>query len=128
MRASRIIFLLAISLLFSAGPLRASETIFGSPGQADPLDGENPFARPSLWGPAFTAVADDATALFSNPAGLAFSPDSQIMTNTDFWLVDSVDETLLWGFPAAPGLGFALGGQYLSFGSLNGYDESGAST
>ena len=37
MRASRIIFLLAISLLFSAGPLRASETIFGSPGQADPL-------------------------------------------------------------------------------------------
>jgi hypothetical protein len=128
MRAPRIIFLLGISLFFSACPLRASETIFGSPGQANPLDGENPFARPSLLGPAFTAVADDATALFSNPAGLAFLPDSQIMTNTDFWLVDSVDETLLWGFPAGRGLGFALGGQYLSFGSLNGYDESGTST
>jgi hypothetical protein len=128
MRARLLFFLLWTGLVFVTGAVRASETLYGSPGEGNPLDGENPFARPSVLGPAFTGVADDATALFSNPGGLAFLPSSQIMTNTDFWLVNTVDETLLWGFPAGSGLGLALGGQYLSFGSLNGYDDSGAST
>lgn len=40
-----------------------------------------PGARAAGYGQAFTAVADDLTAIFWNPAGLAYQKNTQVMTS-----------------------------------------------
>ena len=45
-------------------------------------------ARPIAMGGAFVAVADDATAIFWNPAGLARLPKSEVALSHTEWLAD----------------------------------------
>ncbi|HVM31673.1 MAG TPA: tetratricopeptide repeat protein [bacterium] len=114
-------------LILWAAPLRAGETLSGAAGAAYPLDAANPFARAQALGSAFTGVADDATALFSNPAGLAALTAPQVLSDSDLWLVGTFEQTLLAALPLAPHWGMGFAGQYLGFGSLDGYDATGAS-
>ncbi len=103
-----------------------AETLFSLPGQANPLDAQNPFARPSVFGPAFTTVSGDATCLFTNPAGLSDLSGPQVDLNTQRWLLQAHQETFLLGFrgPGKSG-GFAVAGTYLGFGTFEGRDSLG---
>ena len=103
-----------------------AETLFSLPGQANPLDAQNPFARASVFGPAFTTVSGDATCLFTNTAGLSELPGPQVDLNTQRWLLQAHQETILFGFrgPGKSG-GFAVAGTYLGFGTFEGRDSLG---
>ncbi|MDD5021009.1 MAG: hypothetical protein PHR82_02595 [Endomicrobiaceae bacterium] len=63
-------FLMAAVFVLSASSLSYAKGIFIQPG-----------ARSAGYGQAFTAVADDLTAIFWNPAGLAYQKDTQVMTS-----------------------------------------------
>ncbi|MGH7738875.1 MAG: hypothetical protein ACREL1_01895, partial [bacterium] len=129
MRAFFILLLfIGIGLNEAASAFGASETVYSPALSANPLDADNPFARPVALGSAFVGVADDGTALFSNPAGLARLPFSQVLSETDFWLVNSFQQTLLWAFPLAPRWGLGLAGRYLGFETMSGYDAAGTAT
>ncbi|HUO57638.1 MAG TPA: tetratricopeptide repeat protein [bacterium] len=95
--------------------------------QTNPLDTTNAFARPCAMGSAFVGVADDASALFANPAGLSLLQRASLSANSNFWMADIFQETLLLGLPLgkAGGAGVAIG--YLGYGTLEGRDEIGNS-
>ena len=77
---------------------------------------------------AFTGIADDASALFINPAGLGLLNQGQVFLNNDFWLVGTFQETALVGFPTADIGGFGLAAHYLDYGQMDGRDELGSVT
>jgi tetratricopeptide (TPR) repeat protein len=102
--------------------------VFSISGQTNSPDNTNPSARAMALGSAFVGIADDSSALFGNPAGLAWLKRGEVSTNTNFWLVDTFQETALVGLPLSPfgGIGFAA--SYLDFGSIEGRDASGSLT
>jgi hypothetical protein len=103
-----IIFLLAV-------PVLAGNESTGTVGAAFLKLGQG--VRAPSMGEAFTAVADDATAISWNPAGLAKSSSSEISTTYNIWLLDTSYSTIHYIKPWGPGtLGAAL--FYLSYGSI----------
>ncbi|NIR50624.1 PorV/PorQ family protein [candidate division KSB1 bacterium] len=54
-------------------------------------------------GEAFTAVADDATATFWNPAGLSYVPKTQLAFTHTEWIQDISSEFVAFAFPALKG-------------------------
>ena len=106
----------------------ASQTVYSASSQSNSLDNTNEAARPAAMGSAFTGVADDASALFSNPAGLGFLKQGQLFLNSDFWLVGTFQETALFGMPTAGAGGIALAVHYLDYGLFEGRDELGSVT
>lgn len=74
-RISVLVPVLGLALVLSGTPrlLNADDFAFHEPG-----------ARASALGGAFTALADDASALFYNPAGLAFLGGFRLKTNFAF--------------------------------------------
>lgn len=109
-------------------PAWADETVNPASSQANPLDNSNPFARASAMGSAFVGVADDASALLSNPAGLASLHRGELSLNSDFWLINTFQESALAGMPLAPGSGLGLAFHYLDYGTFEGRDELGSLT
>ncbi len=100
---------------------------FSISGQTNAPENTNPSARAMALGSAFVGVADDASALFANPAGLAWLGKGEISANTNFWLVDTFQESLLLGLPLSPrwgGIGIAA--SYLDFGTFEGRDAAGS--
>lgn len=77
MRASRSIspFAVLLALTLTIVPIRLAAEEFGF---------HEPGARAATLGGAFTARADDASALFYNPAGLAFLKGFRFKTNLTF--------------------------------------------
>jgi len=125
------LFPLAVSLAFlslAAPSLRADQTVYSASTQTNPLDNTNEAARSAAMGSAFTGVADDATALFSNPAGLGLLNQGQLFLNSDLWLAGVFQETALAGFPIQGAGGFGLAVHYLSYGQMDGRDELGSLT
>src|SRR5579885_800913 len=86
---------------------QTSQTFFSPSGQINSIDYSNYSARTFVFGPAFTAVADDTSALFSNPAGLASLGSGQIALHSYLGLGDAVQETAVVGLPISLG-GIAL--------------------
>jgi hypothetical protein len=82
-------------------------------------------ARAVGMGEAYTAAADDSSALYWNPAGLSFAQqkDASFMETT---LIENVNYEHL-SF-AAPGDNYSFGTSlsYLGFGSIQGYDNNPA--
>jgi hypothetical protein len=65
--------------------------------------------RATGMGDAFVAIADDASATFWNPAGLALIKNRQVMLNHIDWILDTRHEYITAAFPTKIGtLGFAL--------------------
>jgi long-chain fatty acid transport protein len=83
--ASRLVRFLAICLVLASVRLGADDFGFHEVG-----------ARAAALGGAFTAKADDITALFYNPAGLAFLGGFRVKTNLGF-----ADRTTSAGWPDA---------------------------
>jgi len=105
-----------------------AETLTGAWGGVNALDPADGSARSVIWGPAFTALADDADALFSNPAGLTRLSVGEVGLGSRLGWTGIFQESLLMGIPlgSVGGLGLAVGN--LDFGSFEGRDGNGALT
>ncbi|MDD4052898.1 MAG: PorV/PorQ family protein, partial [candidate division Zixibacteria bacterium] len=75
-------------------------------------------------GEAFTAVADDASAIYWNPAGLARFEKHQVQFSHYDWYQDVKIENLYFTMPSGR-FGFGAGITYLGFGAFQSYDEDG---
>jgi outer membrane protein OmpA-like peptidoglycan-associated protein len=71
--------------------------------------------RASAMGESFTALADDATAIYWNPAGLAYVKDAQLFVSHQEWFADIRDEYVSAAFGRGAGkfgLGMCYSGSY----------------
>jgi|HubBroStandDraft_1064217.scaffolds.fasta_scaffold69776_1 hypothetical protein len=107
---------------------QTSQTILPAAQQYNTMDDSSLSPRAAAMGGAFVAVADDPSALFSNPAGLGSLNRGELALFSDFGWVDTFQETAVMGFPIDRFGGVGLAGSYLSFGSIEGHDETGALT
>jgi len=70
-------------------------------------------ARPMGMGSAYVAIADDPTAVYWNPAGLATISKTQVTAMHNEWIQDFRQEFVAVGAKAGPGsLGFGFSGFY----------------
>lgn len=84
-------------------------------------------ARAMGMGEAYTAVADDASALYWNAAGLGTVKNLQIAVTYDKWYMDTMFSQALFAWPLPTG---TIGADiyYLNMGSITGRDLYGAPT
>lgn len=117
-------------LLLSIAPavVLGAETVYPISGQTNALDNANIYPRPAAMGSAFTGVADDATALLTNPAGLSGLKLGHISASSNFWLSNILQETLLMGFPVKGAGGFGVAVNYVHYGTFEGRDALGNPT
>jgi len=95
---------------------------------ANPLDNTGGSARATGLGSAFVGVADDASALLWNPAGLSSVGNVQLALHHNSWLAGIIQETAVVGVPIGGWGSFGLSGNYVDYGTFSGYDGTGAST
>lgn len=81
-------------------------------------------ARATGLGGAFTAVADDASAVYWNAAGLGCMDKNQLQFSHYEWYQDLAVENLYLAIPRGR-LSFGAGITYMSFGEFQSYDEDG---
>jgi hypothetical protein len=79
-------------------------------------------ARAVGMGSAFTAVADDASALYWNPAGISDIPNRQVLAMHSPWLLDMNYEFASYVQPTRFG-GMGVGLSYLSQGTFEGRND-----
>lgn len=84
-------------------------------------------ARALGMGDAYTAVADDASAVYWNTAGLSRVKSGQLGLTYDKWFVDTMFGQIQFAYPLSVG---TIGADiiYLNTGSLMGMDDSGHPT
>ncbi len=80
-------------------------------------------ARPASLGGAFTSVADDASAAYWNPGGLSNVNSPQLILSHFSWYQDMYYEYLAAAYPVRNNLTLAVNLSYLSYGTIEGYDE-----
>ena len=81
--------------------------------------------RDSGAGGAFGASPDMMDAVDINPAGLGLNRGSEISVAQNFWAQGLSMQHLVYSQGFLNGNGFALGGDYLSFGTINNYSVTG---
>ena len=82
-------------------------------------------ARAQSMGECFTAVADDASALYYNPAGLAQIQDLEVAATHNLYLSDGFYDNLAGTYPLGTSGTMALGVRYFNYGSIDNRDSSG---
>lgn len=97
-------------------------------GLYSPLDNAGASARVLAMGSAFVGLADDSSALFWNPSGLSGIKNTEMSLNHNSWLAGIVQETGVVAVPTKNLGAFALGANYVNYGSMAGYDNSGNKT
>ncbi len=102
------------------------QTFYTTSPSMNPVNFQNLSARVAAMGSAFTGIADDASALFSNPAGLRFLPRGEASFFSDLSWADSFQETVAVGLPMGNGIGAGFAGSYHGYGSMEGRDLSGS--
>ncbi len=94
-------------------------------GLANPMENSGASARAQAMGGAFVGVADDSSALFWNPAGLAGLGKMEMALHHNSWLAGIIQETAVLGMPLGALGGVAASLNYVNYGSLPGYDDNG---
>ena len=84
--------------------------------------------RAAAMGGAFTAVADDASSVFYNPAGPALLRRKELLLAHNEWLEGLRNEHAAYVQPVSPRLTLFAGFTALLAPSLAGYDSAGAET
>jgi hypothetical protein len=79
-------------------------------------------AKACAMGEAFTAIADDATAIYYNPAGLTQLTKFEILAMQNFWLLDMSYQYLAAALPSQFG-SFGVAVAYSSSGKLHKYEN-----
>jgi Flp pilus assembly protein TadD len=82
-------------------------------------------ARPLALGEAYTALANDASSLFYNPAGFGRMSFPEVLTMYNSWLADTRQQAAVVAYPFQFGV-LALGYSSLLSGDIQGYDQNGA--
>lgn len=82
-------------------------------------------ARSVGMGGAFAAVADDASAIFHNPAALALAGRKEIMFSHTEWVEGIRNETLSYVHPTGTDWAFGGGARMLFSGPMKKYDRNG---
>jgi hypothetical protein len=82
-------------------------------------------ARAAAMGEAFGAVADDATAVYWNPAGLGRVRNGSLSVMHALWLEDVAYDWLSYAHPLGRQDTVGIGIQYLSYGSLKDINAAG---
>lgn len=85
-------------------------------------------ARGAGFGGAYTAVCNDATATYWNPAGLARMESSQISFSHFSWLQDINFEQAAVGWQMNDNLTLGAGFTYVNYGVIEGYDINNVQT
>ncbi len=84
-------------------------------------------ARAAAMGGAFTALADDGSSLYWNPAGITQIENQQFFATYNLWFQSISQGYLSYIFPFGESIaGFAL--NYVDMGKIQGYDEDGFPT
>lgn len=84
-------------------------------------------ARAAAMGNAFSSIADDATAAYWNPAGLAQIEDAQIALMHNSWLMDTQYQYLGAARPfGSHAIGLSL--YRMDFGTIDGYTDQDVKT
>lgn len=86
------------------------------------LDGA---ARPLALGGAYVAVADDASALFYNPAGIAQLDRKQLLLTHTEWLAGMRTEYLAYAHPLSRKLTLGVGANFGFVDGVSEYDAAG---
>jgi len=121
MKPKYLLYAAVSALLMQPRPAPASSA-GNSTGQVLKLGGG---ARYAALGDTGGASGEDSSAVFWNPAGLAFSGGCSVSTNHSS-LFQSVNYTSLSAACPAANLGVvALGGQFLSYGEMRSLDNTG---
>ncbi|HXL72308.1 MAG TPA: PorV/PorQ family protein, partial [bacterium] len=112
---------LAVLMVF---PAFSQGQTFSSAGSALQFLDTQTGAKATALGGAYSAIADDPSAVYWNPAGLAWIPRVEIQTTYNQWFMDSYFQDLGIVFPTSWG---ALGSRlsYVNFGSFDLRDQSG---
>jgi hypothetical protein len=80
-------------------------------------------ARAAAMGGAYTSIAEDALSAFWNPAGLSSVNSVQVALSHFSWYQDLNYEYLAVAYPLQDKLTIAASASYLSYGSIDGYDQ-----
>src|SRR3954465_12158643 len=115
-------------LWFQVGLLRADSMVLMPASQVFGLDNASGSARAQAMGSASVALAGDASAVFTNPAGLAGVGVTELSAHHNAWLVDTWQESAVLGLPLGRGTGMAIFGNYVDYGNFEGRDASGNPT
>jgi hypothetical protein len=120
----------ALNVIFLSIPLFSSggQVTYSTVNIPYPLESLDHSPRAEALGSAFTAVEGDSACLFYNPAGLAGIQTGQISIVHQDWLAGLSQENLTGALSLGKGNALALGLNYLNFGALQGYSDSGFST
>src|SRR5262245_6333656 len=81
-------------------------------------------ARAIGMGEAYTAMADDVSSLYWNPAGIAILNQSEASFMYNQWLKDLTYNNASVGVPLEHG-GIGASVSYLSYGNIDGFDSNG---
>jgi tetratricopeptide (TPR) repeat protein len=84
-------------------------------------------ARPLAMGEAYTALADDSSSIFWNPAGLAKMSFPEMLYMYDQWFIDIKHQYFDFAFPSLLGT-FGTGYSVLDSGDIAGFGPSGEAT
>ena len=84
-------------------------------------------ARAASMGEAFTALADDGTSLYWNPAGLIQIKQRELSATYNLWFQGISQGYVSFGFPSLGGT-VGLGANYVDMGGIEGRDEQGNPT
>ena len=104
---------------------QAVQTNYAPASQFAVVPGDEVSPREAAMGEAFVGVAEDASALLSNPAGLASLGKGQVGLLSRFGWVGSFQETALFAMPMGKWGGLGISASYFSYGSLDGHDAQG---
>jgi hypothetical protein len=80
-------------------------------------------ARAAAFGGAYCSVADDATASYWNPARLVFVDRTQVAFCHYAWYQDLAYDNLAVAYSVSDRLTIAGNASYLSYGTIEGYDQ-----
>ncbi|MCD6318198.1 PorV/PorQ family protein, partial [Candidatus Aerophobetes bacterium] len=84
-------------------------------------------ARATAMGGAYTPIADDGTALYWNPAGVAQIEKMEVSATYNMWFQEINQGYLSLTFPLLGGIA-GLGANYIDMGKIEGRDEEGNPT
>jgi hypothetical protein len=115
----------ALFLTLGLAPLAAA--LAGTGTDAVPFMKVDTGARAAGMAGAFAAVADDASAVFHNPAGLVLLERSEAMFSHSEWLEGIRNECVSYAHVTGNDWAFGAGASMLFSGSMTKYNRSGAS-
>lgn len=84
-------------------------------------------AKAASMGGAFTAVADDGSAIYFNPAGIARITSKKFFATYNMWFQE-ISQGYLSYISPFPGGGWGISLNYVEAGKMQGYDEEGYPT